>query len=123
MGHAGPANQLAVGTHVGAGQAMSSIGPGIVVDTDDALHDYANPATVRGIGRSSAELLADYSDRLPPAEKQELTGMIKSVEPTVLVGYANFPSTEYLETDFTDFLAFNVYVTQLIAPVAKRSFV
>ena len=29
-GHAGPANQLAVGTHVGAGQVMSSIGPGIV---------------------------------------------------------------------------------------------
>jgi murein DD-endopeptidase MepM/ murein hydrolase activator NlpD len=29
-GHAGPANQLAVGTHVGAGQVMSSVGPGIV---------------------------------------------------------------------------------------------
>ena len=29
-GHAGPANQLPVGTHVSAGQAMSSIGPGIV---------------------------------------------------------------------------------------------
>jgi murein DD-endopeptidase MepM/ murein hydrolase activator NlpD len=29
-GHAGPENQLPVGTHVGAGQVMSSIGPGIV---------------------------------------------------------------------------------------------
>jgi murein DD-endopeptidase MepM/ murein hydrolase activator NlpD len=29
-GHAGPAYQLAVGTHVGAGQVMSSVGPGIV---------------------------------------------------------------------------------------------
>jgi murein DD-endopeptidase MepM/ murein hydrolase activator NlpD len=29
-GHAGPANQLSVGTHVSAGQVMSSIGPGIV---------------------------------------------------------------------------------------------
>jgi murein DD-endopeptidase MepM/ murein hydrolase activator NlpD len=29
-GHAGPANQFAIGTHVGAGQVMSSIGPGIV---------------------------------------------------------------------------------------------
>jgi peptidoglycan hydrolase CwlO-like protein len=29
-GHAGPADQLAVGTHVGAGAVMSSIGPGIV---------------------------------------------------------------------------------------------
>jgi murein DD-endopeptidase MepM/ murein hydrolase activator NlpD len=29
-GHAGPAYQLSVGSHVGAGQVMSSIGPGIV---------------------------------------------------------------------------------------------
>ena len=29
-GHAGPENQLPIGTHVGAGQVMSSIGPGIV---------------------------------------------------------------------------------------------
>jgi len=29
-GHAGPDNQLPIGTHVGAGQVMSSIGPGIV---------------------------------------------------------------------------------------------
>ena len=29
-GHAGPARQLPVGTHVGGGQVMSSIGPGIV---------------------------------------------------------------------------------------------
>ena len=29
-GHAGPLYQLPIGTHVGAGQAMSSIGPGIV---------------------------------------------------------------------------------------------
>jgi peptidoglycan hydrolase CwlO-like protein len=29
-GHAGPADQLPIGAHVGAGQVMSSIGPGIV---------------------------------------------------------------------------------------------
>jgi murein DD-endopeptidase MepM/ murein hydrolase activator NlpD len=29
-GHAGPANQLPIGTHVGAGAVMSSVGPGIV---------------------------------------------------------------------------------------------
>jgi murein DD-endopeptidase MepM/ murein hydrolase activator NlpD len=29
-GHAGPADQLPVGTHVSAGEVMSSIGPGIV---------------------------------------------------------------------------------------------
>ena len=41
---------------------------------------------------------------------RELVGLIKRLEPTALVGYANYPSTEYLETDFTDFLAFNVYL-------------
>ena len=41
---------------------------------------------------------------------RELVGLIKQMEPTALVGYANYPSTEYLETDFTDFLAFNVYL-------------
>jgi hypothetical protein len=29
-GHAGPANQLPVGTHVSAGQVISEVGPGIV---------------------------------------------------------------------------------------------
>lgn len=29
-GHAGPANQLSIGTHVAAGQVMSEVGPGIV---------------------------------------------------------------------------------------------
>jgi peptidoglycan hydrolase CwlO-like protein len=29
-GHAGPGNQLSIGTHVGAGQVMSEVGPGIV---------------------------------------------------------------------------------------------
>ena len=33
-----------------------------------------------------------------------------SVDPDTLVSYANFPSTEYLETEFADFLAFNVYL-------------
>ncbi|HEX7787607.1 MAG TPA: glycosyltransferase [Methylomirabilota bacterium] len=41
---------------------------------------------------------------------RELVSLIKRIEPNTPVGYANFPSTEYLETDFTDFLAFNVYL-------------
>jgi GT2 family glycosyltransferase len=40
----------------------------------------------------------------------ELVDITKSIDPSTLVGYANFPSTEYLDTDFTDFLAFNVYL-------------
>ena len=39
-----------------------------------------------------------------------LVDCAKSIDPEVLVSYANFPSTEYLETEFLDFLAFNVYL-------------
>jgi GT2 family glycosyltransferase len=34
----------------------------------------------------------------------------KAVDSDTLVSYANFPSTEYLEPDFLDFIAFNVYL-------------
>lgn len=43
---------------------------------------------------------------------RELVDVVRGIDPGSLVGYANFPSTEYLETDFTDFLAFNVYLHQ-----------
>jgi GT2 family glycosyltransferase len=39
-----------------------------------------------------------------------LVDTAKNADPQALVSYANFPSTEYLETDFLDFLAFNVYL-------------
>jgi GT2 family glycosyltransferase len=39
-----------------------------------------------------------------------LVDCVKTIDPDALVSYANFPSTEYLETDFLDFLAFNVYL-------------
>jgi GT2 family glycosyltransferase len=41
---------------------------------------------------------------------RQLVQTAKDVNPDALVSYANFPSTEYLDTDFTDFLAFNVYL-------------
>jgi glycosyltransferase involved in cell wall biosynthesis len=39
-----------------------------------------------------------------------LVALAKAAHPGALVGYANFPSTEYLTVDFTDFLCFNVYL-------------
>jgi O-antigen biosynthesis protein len=39
-----------------------------------------------------------------------LTGMIRRRDPTALVTYVNFPTTEYLELPFVDFLSFNVYL-------------
>jgi glycosyltransferase involved in cell wall biosynthesis len=40
----------------------------------------------------------------------ELMDEAKQVDPEALISYANFPSTEYLITDFTDFVCFNVYL-------------
>jgi glycosyltransferase involved in cell wall biosynthesis len=41
---------------------------------------------------------------------KELVAAVKREDPGRLVSYANFPSTEYLTIDFTDFLCFNVYL-------------
>src|SRR4030095_812632 len=40
----------------------------------------------------------------------DLVDCAKNIDPETFVSYANFPSTEYLESVFTDFLAFNVYL-------------
>ena len=40
----------------------------------------------------------------------ELVAAAKAANPDALVSYANFPSTEYLDTDFADFVAFNLYL-------------
>jgi O-antigen biosynthesis protein len=39
-----------------------------------------------------------------------LVELVKREHPEALVSYANFPSTEYLTVDFTDFVCFNVYL-------------
>jgi glycosyltransferase involved in cell wall biosynthesis len=39
-----------------------------------------------------------------------LYDLVKRIAPDVLVSYANFPPTEYLDLDFLDFLSFNVYL-------------
>ncbi len=41
---------------------------------------------------------------------KELYTMVKGIAPGALVSYANFPSTEYLDLDFLDFISFNVYL-------------
>src|SRR5438552_12350123 len=41
---------------------------------------------------------------------KELVTLVRREHPGALVSYANFPSTEYLTIDFTDFLCFNVYL-------------
>ena len=41
---------------------------------------------------------------------RELYDVVKGVCPDAMVSYANFPSTEYLDLDFLDFISFNVYL-------------
>src|SRR5438874_5279017 len=41
---------------------------------------------------------------------KDLVALVRREHPGALVSYANFPSTEYLTIDFTDFLCFNVYL-------------
>lgn len=41
---------------------------------------------------------------------RELVELVKTTDPDRLVSYANFPSTEYLDVDFADFVSFNVYL-------------
>jgi glycosyltransferase involved in cell wall biosynthesis len=41
---------------------------------------------------------------------KELVALVRREHPGALVSYANFPSTEYLNVDFTDFVCFNVYL-------------
>ncbi|MEN6549645.1 MAG: glycosyltransferase [Armatimonadia bacterium] len=41
---------------------------------------------------------------------QGLCRIVHAVDPGALVTYVNYPSTEYLQLDFVDFLCFNVYL-------------
>jgi O-antigen biosynthesis protein len=41
---------------------------------------------------------------------RSLVTCVRNEHPEALVSYANFPSTEYLTIDFTDFVCFNVYL-------------
>ncbi len=41
---------------------------------------------------------------------KELMAVVKEGDASALVSYANYPCTEYLNIDFTDFLCFNVYL-------------
>jgi cellulose synthase/poly-beta-1,6-N-acetylglucosamine synthase-like glycosyltransferase len=41
---------------------------------------------------------------------QRLVAAVRKEDPEALISYANFPSTEYLTIDFTDFTCFNVYL-------------
>jgi GT2 family glycosyltransferase len=64
-----------------------------------ALGNEIPAAMARWIGRAAIER---YLERLRDAVKQE--------DPEGLVTYVNYPSTEYLQLPFLDFVSFNVYL-------------
>jgi glycosyltransferase involved in cell wall biosynthesis len=80
--------------------------------------------TVKSMNRHPAIFAYLVGNEIPPdmvrwhgpnrvrAFLKRLVGLIKEFDPARLVSYANFPSTEYLTVDFTDFLCFNVYLHQ-----------
>jgi murein DD-endopeptidase MepM/ murein hydrolase activator NlpD len=65
-GHAGPANALPIGTHVGSGQVISSVGPGIVgISTGPHLEigfsdSSGTPVGAGTAGQMMAQLRASY---------------------------------------------------------------
>jgi O-antigen biosynthesis protein len=78
--------------------------------------------SVRGLGRHPAVLCYVVGNEIPPSvvrwygksriERfiEKLCGVVKSEDPSALVTYVNFPTTEYLDLPFLDFLAFNIYL-------------
>ena len=77
---------------------------------------------VHGLGRHPAIFAYLIGNEIPPdmvrwhgAQRVrgfliKLMQTVKAADPARLVSYANFPSTEYLTVDFTDFVCFNVYL-------------
>jgi GT2 family glycosyltransferase len=51
-----------------------------------------------------------FGPRKIAAFLRKLVDLIREGDPGSLVTYVNFPTTEYLELDFIDFLSFNVYL-------------
>ena len=81
-----------------------------VTDTVLACADHPAVAAYLVGNEIPPDIVRYYGAKRVSAFLRELVALVRANDPGTLVGYANFPSTEYLETGFTDFLAFNVYL-------------
>jgi beta-galactosidase/beta-glucuronidase len=70
-----------------------------VTDAVEACRDHPAVGAFLVGNEIPPDIVRWYGPRRITAFLRELVGLIKQIEPTALVGYANFPSTEYLETD------------------------
>ncbi|WP_141733554.1 glycosyltransferase [Oligoflexus tunisiensis] len=64
-----------------------------------ALGNEIRPAQVRWYGPRKVERFL-----------RRVTRTVRSLDPSAYVTYVNFPTTEYLQLNFLDFLSFNVYI-------------
>ncbi len=56
------------------------------------------------------EVVRWHGHRRVRAFLRDLCDLVRQIDDGPLISYANFPLTEYLELDFLDFVAFNVYL-------------
>jgi GT2 family glycosyltransferase len=91
---------------------------------DDARRCANHPALLAfAIGNEiPAPIVRWHGPRAVSRFLHELYDTVKSEDPAALVTYVNYPTTEYLELPFLDFLCFNVYLEsreRLIAYLAR----
>ncbi len=74
------------------------------------IQEYPNVTGVFLGNEIPADLVRWAGKRRVQAFLRRLYNYAKSLAPDLLMGYANFPSTEYLQLGFFDFIGFNVYL-------------
>ena len=84
----------------------------MIEDSVRLVHNWPNVMGVLLGNEISAEIVRWNGAHKVEKCLREMYKCCKSVAPNLNVGYANFPSTEYLKLEFCDFVGFNVYLDQ-----------
>jgi O-antigen biosynthesis protein len=80
---------------------------------EDAMQRCGQHPALLGIAIGNeipAPVVRWYGHRRIEKHLEKLGRIVKRCDPQVLVTYANYPTTEYLELPFLDFVSFNVYL-------------
>lgn len=83
---------------------------GTVRDAARALRDAPSLVGLLIGNEISPQIVRWYGPARTGRFLSELADEVRQAAPDVLVSYASFPMTEYLELDFLDFVSFNVYL-------------
>ena len=85
----------------------------IVKNVREAVRSCANHPAVLGYAVGNeipASVVRWYGPRRIESFLRQLSEVVREEDPGALVTYVNFPTTEYLDLSFLDFLSFNVYL-------------